>query len=315
MILRMRPKPLPLKTLEMLISRISKHHNERRKMEMELAWRKKGYAGEQDVDKIVNRSFANQFTILHDVTLEHNGTSFQIDTIILTQYAIFISEIKNLSGTITFDTLFKQLIRSDGTRESGYSYPITQAENNYRNLREWLEGRHFYDIPIYYFVVISDPATVVKVTGDTEQIAKVVVHAAGLPGKVIQLNEQMKGGNLIQHNHIGKLILGECDEFKIDIHREYNFNRKDVLNGVHCPECGWLGMERIYNNWLCGNCGCRSKDTHLKALNDYFTLVRPWITNSECMEFLKINSRHTVSRILNSAGLKYDAGKRRWYKD
>ncbi|MEN1968845.1 nuclease-related domain-containing protein [Lentibacillus sp. N15] len=130
MLLRKRPKPLPLQKMEALIPRMPPHFKQLPIMQADLASRVTGYIGERKVDYQL-RSLTRKYTILHDVYLElPYGNSVQIDSLILTPNAIFIIESKNYKGTITFDTVLKQLIRDDGEKETGFKYPITQAENH-----------------------------------------------------------------------------------------------------------------------------------------------------------------------------------------
>src|SRR5690625_1801359 len=110
MIIRRRSKPLVLKKLEMVSLRLSKNFPRLQEIQQEIAIRNKGYIGEKKVDYHLE-VLAPQFTIIQDVCLKAQGRSFQIDTIIMTNHAIFCIESKNFDGTITFNTIFKQFTR------------------------------------------------------------------------------------------------------------------------------------------------------------------------------------------------------------
>lgn len=316
MLLRKRPKPLPLRKLEVLIPRTPSYFSCLPDMQQDLAKRMTGYIGEKRVDYHL-RSLAKKYTILHDVHLKlPYGNSIQIDSLILTPYAIFIIEIKNYKGTITFDTLLKQLIRNDGEKETGFKYPITQAENHQLHLENWLHDHHFANVPIRYFLAIADPGTIIKVEGDKQGIAKVVTHAEHLPQRILEIDAayaQSNSANL-PVKKISDAILSECEEFDIDILGKYGMTKERILPGVGCPECGVLAMERQYANWKCRRCGKLSKDAHTRALDVYFLLISDKVTNRECMWFLKINSRHLASRILKSYNLTYFQKGKYWTK-
>ncbi|MEN1968830.1 nuclease-related domain-containing protein [Lentibacillus sp. N15] len=314
MLLRKRSKPIPLLKLEVLIPRMPLYFKQLPIMQADLASRVTGYIGERKVDYQL-RSLTRKYTILHDVYLElPYGNSVQIDSLILTPNAIFIIESKNYKGTITFDTVLKQLIRDDGEKETGFKYPITQAENHRIHLENWLHDHHFSNIPIYYFIAIAEPSTIVKVEGDKQAIAKAVVHAEYLPQRILEMDSACsrhnRGGLPVQK--IANAILRECGEFDVDIMGQYGVTPEIVLPGVRCPECGHLGMERTHSNWYCPKCKTCSPHAHRQALATYLLLIRPWITNSECMRFLKIQSRNVATRLMKDTGLINDRQHRRW---
>ncbi|WP_407058295.1 nuclease-related domain-containing protein [Tigheibacillus jepli] len=74
----------------------------------------------------------------------------QIDNLIITPHAIYIIEVKNFNGTITFDTVLNQFIRDDGRKEGGFHHPITQVELQASRLERWLEENNFPIVPIIF---------------------------------------------------------------------------------------------------------------------------------------------------------------------
>ncbi|WP_188455886.1 nuclease-related domain-containing protein [Virgibacillus oceani] len=316
MIIKKRNKPLPLQKLDAIIPRLSPQFKKLSDMQHEAANRYKGYIGEQKVDYHLDLLPGNH-TILHDVCLAVNGKTFQLDSVIITPHAIFPIEIKNFDGTITFDTTFKQCIRNNGDIDTGFRYPITQAETSKLKLTNWLHEHNYHNIPVHYLIAISEPSTIIKVNGDKQAISEVVMHGEYIPMKIIEIDEKYAHGGhkRMENRRIGEMILRACREFDIDILRKYGVLEKDIVTGVQCPGCGRLGMKRIYNNWECRTCGIRSKYAHKRALNDYLLLIRPWITNSECMRFLQLSSRNTATRVLKSSDLNYDSRSKRWYRN
>lgn len=313
MIIRRRSKPLVLKKLEMVSLRLSENFPRLQEIQQEIAIRNKGYIGEKKVDYHLE-VLAPQFTIIQDVCLKAQGRSFQIDTIIMTNHAIFCIESKNFDGTITFNTILKQFTRNDGITETGYRYPITQVETQRHLLRNWLREHNFHNIPIYSFIAISQPSTIMNVIGDQESIAKVVAHAEAVPQMIIHSNDKIKGNASIRSQQIGQAILHKCMEHDFDILQKHGIKETHILPGVSCPTCQHLGMERDHTYWKCPKCNHKSKNAHLSTIAAYLHLIKPWITNKECMRFLKINSRNLATRLLKSANLTYDPKKRRWTK-
>lgn len=310
--LRQRKKPLPLQKLDAIIPRLPKNFRRLADMQKDQANRYKGYIGEQKVDYHL-RLLARKFTILKDVCLKVDGKTFQIDTIVITPYAVFPIDVKNYDGTITFDTILKQLIRSDGETESGFKYPITQAESHKIHLENWLHDYNFHNIPVHYFVAIAEPSTIIKVKGDEQAMAKVVAHGEHIPQMLLEANEKYarEGRTKLNHRKIGEAILRECTEFDIDLMGKYGVTFNDIMPGVICPGCGWLGMQRVHSGWKCSKCHMKSASAHLRTLADYF-LLEPSISNSECMHFLRLSSRNVATRILKKSGLIYKKEHRRW---
>src|SRR5690625_927867 len=247
MILRYRQKPLPLKKYEILISRLRPDFSDVNKIKAAADKRLKGYIGEKNTDYHTDL-LASQFSILHDICLMIHGKSVQMDTLIVTPHAIFSIESKNYEGVITFDTVLKQLIRNDGQKEKGYRYPITQVELQKMKLQSWLQQNNLLHIPIFSLVAISDPATVIKVIGDQEAIAKMVFHAEYIPKHIIDINERLRGDKL-NHQKIAHKILRECVEYDRDIMAEHGIKARDLTPGIGCPKCGTLGLKRMYGTW------------------------------------------------------------------
>ncbi|MEC5423417.1 nuclease-related domain-containing protein [Virgibacillus sp. C22-A2] len=312
MIIKGRPKPRILTKFEAVIPRLRPSFPRLEKIKTAAAESKKGYIGEKKIDYHTDL-LATRFTILYDVCLEIQGKRFQIDTIIITERAIFMPEIKNFNGTITFDTILNQFTRDDRNKETGYRYPITQAELHKFKLELWLQQHNLRNIPIYFFIAISEPSTIIKVIGDQEEIAKVVAHGEYIPKKILDMNAALaSSGEKLNQKKIGHLILSECKEYDRDIMAQFDIKQSDLLPGVQCPGCGRLGMERIHDAWKCQKCQKKYHNAHKRALEDYLLLIKPWITNSECMYWLNFKSKNIATKLLREMGLQYNKQHRRW---
>lgn len=313
MIIKRRTKPLPLQTLDALITRVPSNHPKLPEMKIDAAIRNKGYYGEQQVDYHLERLLPHTL-MLQDVCLSINNYNVQIDTILITNYAIYCIESKNFEGKIIFNTALRQFIRDDGGNEAGFRDPISQVETQKIQLMNWLHQQGFKHIPIHYFIAVSDPRTIIEVKGDELSIAKIVAHAEHIPSMILAKDQKLKaeGCALLPTRKIGQVILNACQTYNVDILRQYAIKKSDILPGVKCPACHHLGMRRYQRSWHCIQCGKTSKDAHLRALNDYFILIRSWLTNNAARRFLKVESRHIVKRLLKSSNLTYQPNKRAW---
>ncbi|ALX49917.1 NERD domain-containing protein [Lentibacillus amyloliquefaciens] len=300
-----RTKPLPLQKYDAIIPRLSPNFPKLPEMKEDAGKQGRGHSGELKVDYHLE-TLASQYTILDNVYLKNNGKNFQMDTHVIANHGIFIVESKNYFGTIIFDTILGQLIRDDGQVEAGFEYPITQVENQQFHLQNWLKRNHLSHVPVYYFVAIAEPATIIKVDGNRETIAENVAHAARIPKMILEKDRQLAqlGYPNLQDYKIGKTILRACGEFDIDIMQKYGITRRDLLPGVFCPNCGVRGMKRLHGAWVCRKCRFKSYRAHLKDLFDYL-LLNGSISNKECMWLLGLPSRSTATRILQNSGLVY----------
>lgn len=314
MIIRRRTKPLVLQKYDAIVPRLRPNFPQLQEIQREQAIRTKGFEGEKAVDYHID-FLAAEATILHDVCLTVMGKTFQIDTLVNTSHAIFPVESKNYNGAITFDTVLRQMIRDDGRKETGFNYPVTQADLQKFKLQMWLQERNFPDIPIYPLIAISDPATIIKVKGDDQELAEVVAHGAHIPGMIIQKNNEYRANQpKIDAKKISHAILRECEDFDMDVLKIHNIKPADLMPGVQCPACGRLGMKRIYGKWECERCFTRSKTAHHKTIEDYLLIVNPWINNKEAMRFLTITCKSLANRILKSSGLVYEKDFKKWMK-
>jgi len=312
---KQRMKSSVLKKLEAVIPRLAPNFARLSDIEYELAREIKGYSGEKRVDYFLDE-LSGRYSILRGVCLRSQGKKFQIDTLIITGNAIYIVEIKNLSGTITFDTTLNQFIRDDGEKETGYRHPITQAQLQQLRLESWLRDWNLKNPPIYYFIAISDPATIIKVVGDSSYIGRLVSHGEHIPGKILEKESEIarNGGAKIKHIALGKAITQAGEEYDYNILKKFGVKEEDIRPGVQCPTCSTLGMVRQYGIWHCPKCQTQSKNAHSKTLSDFLLLIKPSISNKECQFFLNVDSRATVTRILQQSGLIYEPKTRRWKK-
>ncbi|WP_164667780.1 nuclease-related domain-containing protein [Virgibacillus doumboii] len=311
MIIKKRDKPLPLKKLEAAIPRLSPRFPRLSKMKKDAESRQKGYDGELEVDYFLEY-LAGTHTIIQDVYLRVNGKNVQVDSLLASKHAIHIVDSKNLSGTITFDTHLNQMIRNDGKAEAGNDNPITQVKNQKFHLQNWFTQNNLPNIPIFPFVAISESSTIIKAIGDAQAVGKMVAHGARIPTMIMEEEQQLDGLKNIHDRQIGKMILNACGEFDLDIMKDFGIKSSDLSPGVICPACNMLGMERVYDGWICKKCTCKSRNAHLKAISDYLLLINPYITNKECMRWLCLTSRSTATRLLRNSGLIYQKERKRW---
>lgn len=324
MIIKKRSKPLILQKYEALQARLPKNSPHHREISREIEKIERGYQGELTVDYHL-RILESKFTILQDVTLEIDRQTFQMDNLIITPHAMYIIEVKNFTRTITFDTNLNQFTSGDGNTYTGYRHPITQVKNQKLKLQQWLLEHNQPNIPIYYFVAISEPSTLINVVGDHDEISNIVMHSEHIPWRIMEYENTFVGRAAagsqrsttpkITHQKIGYKILRHCVEFDMDILSRYGIRPEQLLTGVRCYQCNRLGMERVKWDWICPKCQYTDRKAAMRSINDYLMLVKPWVENREIVRFLNLNSRHVVTRVLKShPNLQLSKNRRRWIK-
>lgn len=301
--IRGRKKPIPLQKLDVAIPRLAVSTDKLSYLRMEAAKMQKGYNGERKLDYHL-RSLPDTFSVLNDVTLTIFGKQFQIDSLIISAHAIYIPEVKSFEGTVTFNTQLRQCIQNNGKKLQGYKYPISQVETIYFHLLRWLQQRGLAGLPIYYFIAFSEQSTIINVQGDEGALGNVVSYVDEIPVRVMKKDAEIaqeSAANNNLKNRVISSIMSECEDFDYDIFERFGFSLGDIQPGIHCPECGKLGMGRLYGKWRCIGCGACSKDAHRKALDDYSLLISPKITNEECRKFLLLNSRFVARKMLQDS--------------
>lgn len=314
MVLRNRARPRPLEKLDAIISRIPEEHSALKNMKSHAAKYQKGYNGERKLDYFI-RGMPGNFSILNDVTLTIFNKKVQIDSILITQYAIYIIEVKSYEGIVTFDTGLGQFIQENKEKLEGYKYPITQVEQIQFYLMRWLQERGLSGLPIYYFIVFSEASTLIKVKGDEHSIRRIVSHVDKIQLRLINFDEYLKknrSGNQSLKNKIINALLNECEDFDYDVLQKFGINRNELLPGVHCPKCSTLGMKRFNRKWYCQKCNTSSDNAHKKALYHYTLLIHHEMKNEDCRKFLQLDSRFVARKMLQDSHLTLKSGNKIW---
>src|SRR5699024_6041770 len=126
--LRQRQKPIVLEKLEVLSNRLLSNHQELPKIKSEVAQRQSRYKGKRRLDSFL-RYLQQTYSMLNDVTLVLDNVKTQFHSIIISNQAIYLIEVKNITGTVTVDTTLRQFTRENGQGLEGFDDPITQVEN------------------------------------------------------------------------------------------------------------------------------------------------------------------------------------------
>ncbi|HEY4553584.1 MAG TPA: nuclease-related domain-containing protein [Bacillaceae bacterium] len=302
MIVRERSKPIRLMKLEALYHRLPDSHPRKPIIHSELKIRINGYKGEKSIDYHLSFLSQEKYLILHDLRLQNDlGYFFQIDTIAISPNFIIIIEVKSFQGTIRFDANYGQLVQTFVNESRALEDPIAQMERHIIQLENWLHKNKFKMAPLKPLIVISNPATLIETTSNPSYF-KHITHRIKLPMKVFQLEEKYTEKIYSQRElrDLASALIKAHTPEEVDILKDFKISHNEIIQGVRCPECMALPMERLYGKWKCLSCHMTSKDAHLESLKDYTLLMGPTITNKKICEFLHLPSRNVATYILQS---------------
>lgn len=302
-ILKERDIPLRIILNDILLRRLPKEYKMRKEIEEDLAKRKAGLRGEQNLS--YHLTFLPEgYDIIHDIRLiNEHGFAFQIDTLILTPFFILILEVKNMLGTLKFDYDSKQFTRTYNQKEEGFSNPIVQAERHHSQLQKWIQANKLPLLPIEHVVVVSHPSSII--TSNRNEIYKKVFHAEHLPNKTQMIKKRYNSTlDKKEYRKLIRMILKNHTPLKIDIFKTYGIDPKEIQTGVQCSRCHFIPMGYQYGNWHCLRCQTASKTAYQKAVEDFLYLYDSGITNQQAREFLHLSSRHLTRRLLLEMNLK-----------
>ncbi len=225
--------------------------------------------------------------MLHDLRLSHGQHIFQLDTLLLSTSFILILEVKNIVGTLFFDTDFHQLIRTQDDQEEAFPDPHLQIRRQQQQLKMWLTKHKLPDIPIESLVVIGNSQSIVRTTSN--RILPRVIRRESIPFKIKELEK-----NYRINRHSDKDIKRAIRLLKRmhtpqerSVLTQFQLTIEEIKRGVLCPRCNYLPLRRIPAMWHCLACNQKTRTAHIDALKDYSLLISETITSAEARAFFR----------------------------
>lgn len=208
----------------------------KQEIEKQIAYAQYGLIGESNIAFELKNSNMDMY-ILHDIYLECDDLSAQIDYIIITRKRIYVIECKNLIGNIevnnrgeftrTYELLGKKI------KEGIYS-PVTQNERHLNVLKACgLQSKtniiaktlfeKSFDENYKSLVVLANPKTVLNVKYATKDIKEKIVRADQLISKIKELDAKVDVADFSQNSmlEIANSILEKNIEARSDYAKKY----------------------------------------------------------------------------------------------
>ncbi|MBT2569278.1 nuclease-related domain-containing protein [Planococcus sp. ISL-110] len=306
MILKNRNKPSEIFQLESLIQRTPTVHPQY------LYWTEKlrritaGYHGELRVDSLwheIDLPLPHYF--IHDLFIQKENSSHQIDSILITSRFVLALEIKSISGLLNFDPQLRQFSR---TNKDGSIDGMNNPDDQLRRHEKWME-RFLSDqrikLPVIGAIVFTYPSSVVQSRAGN----RIMIQASGMPHLMEQLLEKhpleilsKKKTESLAHKLLELCSIKPLAPLGLS---------SSFMKGILCPCCSVLPLKYRRGNWRCETCAHRDPIAHLTALAQYRTLVKTTISNREFRDFTGIHSSTTASKLLKSTNMPFSGS----YKD
>ncbi|WP_264804745.1 nuclease-related domain-containing protein [Cytobacillus sp. NCCP-133] len=312
MIVKSKTKPLILRQMEALLNRIPDNHSKRKLIEEDFAKQMAGYKGEKSLEYHLSYLPEKESYVFHDLRLFNKQHFFQIDVLILTPFFLSILEVKNISGSLYFNSAYTQLVRRIEDKEEGFPDPVAQVKRQAFHLKCWLEEQNIPMPPIEPLAVIGNERSVIKFDPRDKMNLHLVIPPAEIPSKINYFRNRYKTEahtNRQLKKLISKLTISHTPLLSKILQR-YQISPAELKQGVQCHKCTSFPMIRLHGRWSCPACNQLSKDAHIQSLQEYSFLISQSISNAQAKKFLQVESRDSVKRLLQSISLKTIGTKR-----
>ncbi len=276
-------------------------------LQIEFARYSAGFRGEVALDYYLHDLDDNSYLIFHDLRLPRDKDKnyyFQIDCLILhTSFAVLL-EVKNFSGDLYFDHHFDQMKRTKNGVDETFPDPVSQVQQQKIYLESWLKRNQLPEIPLYSLVVLTNPKSFITLSPHYGKKAVHIIRTKSLANKVQQISTYHQ--ETLSKKDLSKItskLLKQHERHNPDILKTYNINHTDIITGVFCPDCNHIPIRRERSTWVCSKCNIKSKDAHIKAIQDYALIYEEPVKNNMLRRFLHINSSTCMKNLLKSMNL------------
>ena len=204
----------------------------------------KGFFGELEVRNILKKLKKDEFEILHNILLEKDGKTTQIDHIIVGRTGIFVVETKNYSGWIFGSEHSKFWTQSFYKSKRRFQNPVHQNYGHIKYLEYHLQD---YTGPFFSVIAFGKKGTIKKmdIMSDyihvvpTEELPR-VVHSKTVVGmstdSVRRVAEMICAANCS-----GK---GRSKKHVQTIQQNIRLKKEKISNNI-CPKCGSGLIDKI----------------------------------------------------------------------
>lgn len=298
-----RRKPLDVVAHERLFVRLPEYHGEFDFVKEKLYQLESGFAGECKVDELLREiPFSGEVHVAGDISFEWLPNRYlQIDTLIVTQKAIFVLEVKNYAaGKVDFDDHSGKTVHTTERQVKRYDCVVDQMDRIGLGLRGILRELRV-ELPVIPIIVMANGASIVE--GHPKAVA--VKYAKQLPRYIRSVLEQLPEVKSVRVADVYRKLVDRSHKRQpYPLCQRYKIPYYELRKGVVCGECGRVLKRGHGRLWKCPVCKIAQTAAVDQALKDWFYLVDHRITNRQAREWLGVDNARRVSYLLKQSNLK-----------
>lgn len=234
---------------------------------------KAGLYGESNIAYELKNSHMPMW-VIHDLYLDYEGLTAQIDYLIITRKRIFVVECKNLVGNIELNSNGDFIRTFEGGKKEGLYSPITQnrrhmelikkirSESKTNFLTKAIFEKYFY-VNYRSAVVLANPKTYFNSKYAKKEIKEQVMRADQLVNFIRTVNSEKEAEecNESETENFANYMLGLHNECPKDLVDKYIRIIDNTQNGIEskveaavqkvdegtilCPKCGAPMIKRM----------------------------------------------------------------------
>jgi hypothetical protein len=301
MIIKKRVVPAEVKLLSSLNARTSLAESEQRKLNAA----RKGYHGELIFDEWTT-PLISKMVFLNDLLLDHQGSTFQIDTCALSSKTIFNFEVKNFEGDYRVKN--GNWISPAGEEKKD---PLLQLKRTESLIRQYTQQLGF-QCHVESYLIFINPEFYLYNPPDTQSI----IFAPQLNRFMRKLQSRslkVTKGDLKIAENLKSLHIEQSPYARLP---EYSFD--GIQKGILCPHCHIFYKADLGKSLFCNRCGeSELKSSAILRTIEEFRLLFPneKLTTTKIQAMCAIiNLRKTIRKVLDENFTKVDAKNYTYYK-
>jgi len=260
------------------------------KTKYHLAILEKGYEGELKFDQLANHLKEERY-ILDGLLLEWNGSTFQLDKVIISESVIHLLDTKYYSGDYYWDN--GKLYYLATSKEC--KNPIEQLNRGLLLFKQLLQSLKLNYLVEAFAVFVHSEFTLYQAPKDLPIILPTQVNRF-----LSELNNT-KSALSEGHRKLAQALIA-LNQTKNPYEKLPEYSYEQLQKGMFCKKCKTLLFVTERNNFVCGKCGEQEKvsDAILRNVEEYkFLFPERKVTSSNIQDWCRTKlHRKTISRIL-----------------
>ena len=192
----------------------------------------KGCVGEFRVSRKLRKLPKEKYRVLNNIMVSQNETTHQIDHLIISQFGIFIIEVKNYAGVITGSDYDDKWVQHLGKNKSYFPNPIWQNYGHVKALEELLNLENNVFIPIVCFT--DSEKLKIQAKNNVVSLGYLIPNIKSYQNVVIENDLDIIYNRIIELNIVDRR---ERVQHNKKIKDKISEDEEKVKNMI-CPRCG-----------------------------------------------------------------------------